>query len=353
MIKFPGDDQRKDASRQSYGAFVDTGGAERYGSVDGNSISVTNLSANNITSGSIDASEISVTNLNADEISSGTLSADRIGANSISASKIEGNTITASEIASSTITATELNVSTLSAITADLGTVNAGTINGNTINVGTGYGGGISVYDQDTLEFYNSSNAKTGYIGGASNYLEYGSNLVGHRFYGLVRLNDDDLQVDFGDVVVYEGEVWVSGCAEIRADNKLKMNNNIDMNEYTIDACDTIWANSFNNRCEIAEGIDPFEVMASFEPEEGEKNKKKEWRKVDHKKLHSSVYQKTTRKVNDRKPTKNKKNRNNKLKKQKIEKEEEVEGYSLTRLVELQRQAILQLNKELKEIKNA
>lgn len=306
MINFPGDDQLQNPTGQSFGVFLGSGGAERYGSIDGNSISVINLTASSIVSGTIDASVITVSNINASNISTGTLSADRIGASSITASKIATNAVESNKIKAGAVTSDKINVNTLSAITANLGTVTAGTINGNTINVGGGYGGRIRVYDMGYMEFYNSSGSKRGHIGGASNTLDYDATAL-HRFYGKIHANDG---------------ILVGGCMEANRNAKLKLLNNINMNEYSIDACNTIWAYNFNSRCEVAEGIDPFKVMGSFKPTN--KKKSKHWKELDHNQLDEEVYD---------------------------ESEDGVQGYSLNKLVELQRQAILQLKQEVEEIK--
>jgi uncharacterized protein YdcH (DUF465 family) len=290
MIVFPGDDQLENPTGQSRGA-LGIGGAEQYGAINGNSITVTNLNASAITAGTIDASVISVTNINASNISTGTLSADRIASSSISASK--------------------LDVETLSAISANLGTVTAGTITGVTIN---------------------GSTINAGYNGGALNV--YGNNFNLKDTGGTTRINiwhtgtssnwsQSSGPVNFEPAINANGGVNVAGCFSATPGNKFGLSNNIDMNEFTIDACDTIWAYNFNSRCEVADGINPFRVMESFKSTDKEKSK--HWKKLDHNKLDKEVYD---------------------------EGENGVQGYSLNKLVELQRQAILQLKKELDEIKN-
>lgn len=100
------------------------------------------------------------------------------------------------------------------------------------------------------------------------------------------------------------------------------------MDENNIDECDTIWAYNFNNRCEVSSGVNPFDVMNSFEADSKDKNEN--WKKVNHSKLHESIYKKT------------------------IGKEKKiVEGFSLNRLVELQRVAILELKEEVENLKLA
>lgn len=296
MIQFPGDDQLENPTGQSYGVFG-TGGAERYNSINGNSISVTNLNASAITAGTIDASIISVTNLSASNITSGTLSANRIASSSIEASK--------------------LNVSTLSAISANLGTVTAGTITGVTIN---------------------GSTINAGYNGGALNV--YGNNFNLKDDGGTTRINiwhtglasnwsQSSGPANFQPPINANGGITVAGCFTATPGNKFGLSNNIDMNEFTIDACNTIWAYNFNSRCEVAKNINPFNVMKTFEADETDKSKSN-WKKLDHSKLDKAIYKKSS-----------------------SLKDKQVEGFSLNKLVELQRQAILELKDEIDQLKNA
>lgn len=299
MILFPGDDQLEDSSRQSYGVYS-VAGTERFGTVDASIINVSNLNASSITSGTINASVISVTNINASNISTGTLNADRIGATSITASK--------------------LNVETLSAIAANLGTITAGTIsgstlNGNTIRVGSGYGGGVYFYGSNGATFYDESNNEVGGIVASSNTLGVGA----------------------------KRDIYLISNTSGAGGKTVLSNGNLDMNNLNIDACNNIYAYSFINRCEVAENIDPFEVMKTFEAEQSEKGKKKSWKKLDHNKLDRSIYKSTTRE----------KSKYDVSKKKVINLGEEIqEGYDLGKLVELQRQAILQLKSEIEQLQN-
>lgn len=112
MIKIPGDDQLENPTGQSYGVFG-TGGAEMYGAINGNSISVTNLNASAITAGTIDASVISVTHLNASNITSGTINASTINITNINASNITSGTINASLISVTNLSADNIVTGTL------------------------------------------------------------------------------------------------------------------------------------------------------------------------------------------------------------------------------------------------
>lgn len=298
MIQFPGDDQLENPTGQSYGVFG-AGGAELYGAINGNSISVTNLNASAITAGTIDASIISVTNINANNITSGTINASTISVTNLSASNITSGTLSADRIGANSIEASKLSVSSLSAISANLGTV----------RVGGSYGGGLNVYGQAAY-FYDSSNKLGGVVYGTNQNIGLGAS---------------------------HGVYLVPGSGY-----KVVLSENINMNEKSIDACDTIWAHHFNSRCEVAKNINPFDVMKTFEADKTDKSKTN-WQKLDHSKLHPSISDSTTN---------TKINFNNRAEPTK-EKQEVIEGFSLNKLVELQRQAILELKDEVDQLKNA
>jgi len=101
--------------------------------------------------------------------------------------------------------------------------------------------------------------------------------------------------------------------------NKVKLESNLDMNEKDIDACDTVWAYHFNTRSEVFKG-EPFSILNSLEST----TDKSGWSIVNHEKLHKDILT-----IND-----------------KGEK-----GYSLDRLIEIQRIAILQLKDEVDKLK--
>lgn len=101
---------------------------------------------------------------------------------------------------------------------------------------------------------------------------------------------------------------------------KMTMSSNIDMNEKNIDGCDTVWAYHFNTRSEVYKG-EPFEVLKSLEISGKSKTG---WNKVNHNKVHKDLVF-----TND-----------------KGEK-----GYSLDRLIEIQRLAILELKEEINILK--
>lgn len=296
MIKFPGDDQLKDSSRQSYGAFGE-GGVERFSALNASTVSVTNLNASNITSGTIDASTITVTNIDAGNISTGTLSADRIGADSITASKIAGNTITASEIAGNTITAGEIAGNTITA-----SQIASGTITANEISTGT----------------ITASQIASHTITGS----ELTTSLI-----DVTSLSADSIAV--GIAASYNGLYVTNGCYFTKDSSNNNIYYHTGLNNYDIYDIRDAYAYNYYPRCEVAEGIDPFEVMQTFEPEEQEKGKKKTWKKLDHSKLHKEIYKKA--KLDDKK-------------------DEITEAYSLNKLVELQRQAILQLKEKIDKL---
>jgi len=217
-ITFPGDNPYSEPSRQYTGA-QGVGGVEKYGAVDGSTINVTNLNASAITAGTIDASVLSVTNINANNITAGNLAAARMQTNVLSA--------------------VQATISTLSAIKADLGTITAGTINGVTIN-GSTINGGRS--------------------GGAVNI--FGNNLNLKDSGGTTRINiwhsggssswdQPTGALNMQPSINANGGVNTSGCFTASASQKFGLLNNIDMNDFNIDDCTTIWAFNFNSRSDI------------------------------------------------------------------------------------------------------
>jgi len=302
-ITFPGDNPFSEPSRQYSGGQA-IGGVEKYQAVNGSTISVTNLNASNVSTGT----------LSADRIAAGAITADKIAANAVTADKINALAVTSGKIAASAVTADKISVSSLSAISANIGTITAGTIQGITFRVGGGYGGGAYFYGSAGSTYYDSSNNEVGIIYGTSQQFAIGANK----------------------------DIYLVSNAAGGGGKTVLFNGNLDMNNLNIDACNNIYAYSFINRCEVADGIDPFLVMKTFEPEQAEKTKKKSWKKLDHNKLDRSIY----------KSTKIKKTKLDKVKKEIIDLGEELqEGYDLGKLVELQRQAILQLKDELDQLK--
>jgi len=78
--------------------------------IDGNSITVANLSASSITTGTLDANQITVQNLSASSITSGTLNADNITVTgTISGNIINGGTITGSTLSGGSLLTTPVS----------------------------------------------------------------------------------------------------------------------------------------------------------------------------------------------------------------------------------------------------
>jgi len=335
LIQFPGDDQRADSTGQSFGAFFGSGGVERFSAIDAGTISVTNISATNISSGTLNADRIGADSITATHIAANAVTASEINANAVTAGKINADAVTAGKIAANaiessniqagqvkaanietgTITATQITGSTLSAIYADLGTVTAGTINGNTINVGGIGGGQINICGDGGLVFVQASTG-IGVIYPDGSDIYYSVNGA-HKFWS-------------GDVIVYE-KLVVPGSFEASNSNRLKLENNLDVNWNNIDGVDTIWAYHYYNACEYYEG-DPFEVLDTFKPKSGKRSARvramgKKWKDLDHDLLHKEIYEETT---HDKKI---------------------IKGYSLNKLVEIQSQAILKLKQEIENLK--
>lgn len=123
MILFPGDDKIGYPDRTTRGVHFPVGGAERYGIIDADLITVRDIDA-----GTASIKDATIVN-----------------------AKIANLTIQGGKIAAGTITADKLAVNNLSAITADLGTVTAGSISGVTLSIS-----GVLTIDGNGLTFANS-----------------------------------------------------------------------------------------------------------------------------------------------------------------------------------------------------
>lgn len=236
------------------------------GAVTASSVTLTNASIGSGSSytGNVIA-EAYIGNLNASKITAGYISVDRIEALSITAGKIATGTITADQIAGTTITAANIKANTIT-------------------------GAQLSTSLIETTTQYISGGLKVGGAGASVSGLSVDSS----AYFDTGGNNQIYQHTGFHDKDIYD----------IRDG----------------------YANNWYNRCEVAEGIDPFEVMASFEAEGAEKDKNKSWKKLNHKKLHKEIYKNVV--VNKKTGY-------------------TIEAYSLNKLVELQRQAILQLKDRL------
>jgi hypothetical protein len=120
-----------------------------------------------------------------------------------------------------------------------------------------------------------------------------------------------------------DGKVYITGGGGLEfntsSGNKIKYNQNIDMGEHNIDQCDTVWAYHFSTRSEVYDG-DPFAVLNTLKISG---KGKKGWNKVNHDLVHNDILL-----INDKKE----------------------KGYSLDRLIEIQRLAILELKVEIDKL---
>lgn len=262
--------------------------------LDANAVTAAKITAGTITANEIASNAITATKINANAVTAGKIAANaiessNIQAGQVKAANIETNTITATQIAATTITASEIATNAITADKILANSVTASEIAGNTI---TGSQITTSLLET-TVQFISGGLA----IGGS------GRSVTGLDVNGTL----------------------------ITSTGKLELSDNIDMNEHNIDACDTIWAYTFGNRCEYYVG-DPFEVLDSFKPKSGKKTARVEamgdqWKDLDHDSLHKEIFVKTTE---NKKVTK---------------------GYSMNKLVGIQSQAIMQLKQEVEKLK--
>lgn len=104
MIQFPGDQYRKDTNTQFLGGYRNTGGAERFGTIDANKINVYDIQANtaSIRDASITTAKIGnlqvttalIANLAVEEGKIGNLAVTNAKINDLSAAKINTGTLT-------------------------------------------------------------------------------------------------------------------------------------------------------------------------------------------------------------------------------------------------------------------
>ena len=284
------------------------------GTITGNKLVAYTIQADNIDSNAITSDKISAGAITADKISVRTITADRIKVSSITTSEI--NYVSGSKLVDGSVSHDKISVTSLSAINANLGTVNAGTINGLNFNIGGSWGGYARFYGSSAAEFRDSGNNTGGII------YAPGSGFLG---------------------VAANTYLVLVGSTNILCDDDL------DMDSHNIGSVNDIYARNFINYCEVAEGIDPFKVLASFKAKSSDKNKK--WKKLDHSKLDKEVYAK--RKKVKKAVIGNVIDPLTKKKVRGIVREDiiEEEGYSINKLIELQRQAILILKNEVDKLK--
>lgn len=318
------------ASDVNAGATTISGGKITANTITADRLNVSSLSAisanlGTVTAGTINASQVSITNLNADNITAGTLNVDRINAGSITGG-------TGGKIASDTITDT--NISSLSA-----DKITAGTLIGRTVQSSTG-NERIILDNGNYIYFYASGSLKcqlrgttagsgglsmTGDLvlqnnkavliassaGGSSEYggisitsgnqfwLTLGTN---NTFYIKNNAQNDNYFTVSHDRAYHRAEMMVNKVTSNSGDlvldpegtNKVKLEGNINMNNYNIDACNKIWLHEeLGWYCETY-ADDPFAVLGSVVKRAKRKGDKfplkGRWDKLDHSKLHEAVY---------------------------------------------------------------
>lgn len=247
------------------------------------SISTPKLQANAVT-----ANEIATNAITSGKIAANAIIAGKIAANAVTANEISSNAITADKILAGAVTASKINVSSLSAISASLGSV---TVGGSGDSLGT-----ISIRNSSNTEISKLNNS--GIIvrntrglffeqTNGGNYWDLSVNSANQAVMSLPSTNqlfiknfagttnlftvssgqtfsENPLSVN-GALVCKElflnygqsegnirnvNEIWGYNDLRLRSSGgKVKVeDNNLDMNEHTIDACDTIWAYHFNSR---------------------------------------------------------------------------------------------------------
>lgn len=249
-----------------------------------NSISTPKLQANSVT-----ANEIATNAVTAGKISAGAVVAGKIAANAVTATEIASNAVTADKILAGAVTASKISVTSLSAISATLGAVAVG---GSGDALGT-----ISIRNSSNTEISKLNNS--GIIvrntrglffeqTNAGNYWDLSVNSANQAVMSLPTTNQFFIRNFAGNVNLFtvssgqtfsqnplsvngalvckelflnygqnEGNIrnvdQIHGYNDLRfycnSGGKVKIENtNLDLNEHSIDAVDTVWAYHFNSR---------------------------------------------------------------------------------------------------------
>ena len=297
--------QSLNAGSITVGSFININDRLNAQAIHGDKITADTLNANRIVAGSITSNEIQSHSISGDVIAFGTLTGDHLNVRTITADRIKTNSITTTEInyvSGSKLTFESVTYDKIAAHTITADQIASNTLSTSELNFITGDANSLSV------------------SGLTSTYLDAGNGGVSPSTPGFI--------------------VWPDGCSFTSSGNN-GIYYHTGFNNYDIYDIRDGYANNWYNRCEVAEGIDPFEVMESFEAEDEEKSSSKKWKKINHGKLHPSIYKKTKVKRTILEEGKL------------VESETEVEAYSLNKLVEFQRQAILQLKQEIENLKKA
>jgi hypothetical protein len=254
-------------------------------------------------------------------------------------------------------------------ITSD--TMSANRISGGTLTMG-GSGNGNGVIDvknssNSTIIYLDSVGitlvgescltARSAVSGTIYGFLDYydsvfsviaGNGAVG--FFGNVNTGTNTFFSGAGDTYLTSGSGYTvyigdssSGSISLRRNTTvnadLKVTGDVDLDGGTINNSNVInnttfygnniWYWNLNHYCEIFSG-DPFQILESFFPEAEEEGKNSDWKKVDHSRLNKEIYAS-----------------------EQDERGETVrEGYDITKLLQIQRVAILQLKQRVIELEN-
>jgi len=220
MIQFPGDNNNE-KSTQFVGGYAVMGASERYGSIDGDKISCTNIEAK-----TVKAEWVYAGNINATQITAGTISADRIAANSITAAKLSVTTL--ASIVTSTgdliVGGSSDGYGTISV--RDSGGTEVAKINQNGIIVRNQKAINIEGNSGDYFQLWSDSNKDSRITLTDSN-----------KLFITNSANNENL-FTVSDQRVYSAKDHYFG-------------QNIKMEEHNIDGANTVWAYNFSNRSDF------------------------------------------------------------------------------------------------------
>lgn len=200
----------------------------------------TTISGGKITTGSITSTQIAAGTITADQIAANTITGAKIAGGTVNASNIAALAIRTSHIDAEAVGASEIKANAITAVKIAAGVITADKIASNTIT-----GAQITTGVLETTAQYISGGLKIG--GGAASV------------NGLV----------------------VNGCFDAPQGNKLKMNNNIDGNQYNFDNVNDIYADAYlpNSDKRLKKNIktltDSISVLEKLRPVSYEFKKKK------------------------------------------------------------------------------
>ena len=344
------------------------------GTLDASIVNVTNLNASNIITGTLDASIATIININASNINTGALNADlittghmngdRITARSVKADRLKAYSITADELSTGEIITQSAQIKEALITNAhindlDAGKINAGIINVDRINANSIVAGKLSISELSDI---------SGNVGVLTSGRLNGVNCQSMGVYGdyaafMGQLQCESMHIGTSSELMDDNDLAVNSditCGgEVDCDNAdihgwlsvnewASLGGDLDMNGHDITEIGDL-----KYACAVYVGKDSsMKILSSVNTsvvntEETERG----WKKMSHENIHPAIkatWKKNKIRKRDKEFVTIKGVRG--VKKETYIEQEDMEGFSLNKLVMLQNKALLELNERIKKL---